>query len=226
MLSAKVARQWELVLLRKSLPNHWPIVIRKKTRREAGFLSERTIRYTFCMSQEGEPRPERIRIANTLEGALRNLKLLRPDSYKNYSVKERKFGDTMGVQIIIGENSIISEREDKSYEIFPRVNKETIQDLFGYYPDEVCRYLTLEQALNIADAAEETKRDPNKLLELKKTIDECYPDGFPEGPLGMFAMLGSAPESNNPEEMVNKIRKQFIRHIEEPRRKKEAEEED
>ena len=64
--------------------------------------------------------------------------------------------------MMLGENSIICEREDGSYEIIPSVNGETIQGLFGHYPDEVCRYLTLEQAVKIAEAAEEVKRDPTK----------------------------------------------------------------
>jgi len=177
------------------------------------------------MSLEGGAGKEQLKIVHTLEEVLRGLKILRPDSHLNYKVKERRFGNIIGVQIKIGESSIISEREDGSYEIFPKVNGETIQDLFGYYPDEVCRYLNLEQAVKIAEAAEEAKRDPNKLLALKKSIDDCYPDGFPESPIGMVTMIAQAEQHNKPE-LIKKVYKQFERHIIKPGRKKKSAEDD
>ena len=178
------------------------------------------------MSFEGGDNREPLSKRKTLEGVLRDLKQIRPDSYKGYKVKE----SDGGISIMIGENSIIDEHLLKDrYEIFPSVNGETIEDLFGDYPDEVCRYLTLEQAINIAEAAERAKQNPSKLPELKKTIDGCYPDGFPESPIAMALNLARAHKYTKPGFpgfIEDRIDRQYKRHIEGPRRKKEEENKD
>jgi len=170
---------------------------------------------------------ELLPVVKTLEEVLRGLKILRPDSYKSYSIRQSQIGGVMGVQIMIGENSIICERKDGQYEIFPKVNGETIVDLFGDYPDTVCRYLTLEQAVKIAEAAQEAKGDPSRLPNLKKTIDDCYPDGFAESAIAMTINQARAHlyvKPGFPGFIEDRINKQFKRHIEQPRLKKEREE--
>src|SRR3989344_5378497 len=177
------------------------------------------------MSLEGKGDRENLPKGISLEGVLRELKKLRPEVYKNYRVKERpsnrvKDRGRIGVSIMVGENSIIDEHlVEVRYEIFPWVNGKTIVDLFGDYPDEVCRYLTLGQALDIADAAQEAKRDPSKLPDLKRAIDRCYPDGFPESPIGMFLHVASAEQFEKPNLIKERIRRQYERHIAEPKRK-------
>ena len=176
--------------------------------------------YTFSMALEGDGNQNRLLKGISLEGVLRDLKTLRPDAYKNYMVKEKPSSDRIGVQIMVGENSIIDEHlVEGRYEIFPVVSGKTIVDLFGDYPDECCRYLTLEQALDIADAAEEAGRDSSKLPELKRAIDRCYPDGFPESPIAMLLHVAKAEQYEKPDIIRERIRKQYVRHIYGPKRK-------
>lgn len=111
----------------------------------------------------------------TLEGMIRDMSLIRPDTYQDWHVRERNSENRLGVQITIGENSIIDEFSvEGRYEIFPSVNGKSIRDLFGYR-DETITMLTLEQAVIIAEAAMAAKNDASKLPELKATIDAYYP---------------------------------------------------